>query len=344
MTPTNDTSPELHERFLLGDLAAGELSRFEQRLLNDPDLFEQVEAAEGELVDRYVRDELEADERRRFEERLLLSERIRERVRTARSLRKLAERSAASALEPNDGAVVRHLPPPAAGAGREVHRPVSTTQWLAWAACLVALVAAGVLALTSLRLQDRLDTLQEAHRGTVERALSAEERAEELHATAERARAQDAARVEQIERLHEQLDAGEERIAGLEERIERSAHEESAGTDAVRLTTVFLALANRADELQTLQLSTASDEVELVLDLDRLRMGDDLTVTLQHSRSDVPNWQKSGLEPTYTGPDGILSVALPIELFQPGEYRVEIKGPGGDTGDPIQSYHLMVQP
>lgn len=88
--PSQD--PQLFERFLLGDLPEADREALEERLLDDPDLFFEIELAEEELLDAYVRGELSAADRQRFEAVLGRAPRIQERLRFGRQLAAKANR------------------------------------------------------------------------------------------------------------------------------------------------------------------------------------------------------------------------------------------------------------
>jgi hypothetical protein len=355
MTPSHDPSTEPHERFLLGDLTAEERDRFEHRLLEDPDLFEQVEAAEDDLVDRYVRGEMEAAELRRFEERLLVSDRIRQRARTARSLHRITAGNETTngpvATGRTEGVRIGRLLPLGSRNGGPGHRSTSSSQWLAWAACLVSLVAAGVLALTGLHLQDRVDRVEQAHRSMVERALSAEQQAEEMSVALDRAQTHEA----EAETLRERLAERENRISALEELIRNSVRSSSAADDptqesdskSVSRTTLFLALTTRAEEQPVLKLPTEGDGVDLQLGLDRLQVNDELTVTVRRwweGRRQVLIWRKGDVEPVFVGPEGMVPITLPAECLLPGVYEIEITRLDGSEEIRVASYDLIVEP
>ena len=55
--------------YLLGKLSDPEVAQLESRLIEDPDLFSQLEVAEDDLFDAFARGQLDADERRRFVQR-----------------------------------------------------------------------------------------------------------------------------------------------------------------------------------------------------------------------------------------------------------------------------------
>jgi hypothetical protein len=84
-TPT----PEVQERirrYLLGQLTDGAREDFEQELLVDEDLFEELQVVEDELNDAYLLGELPRDERAQFEQYFLAAPERQEKLRFARAL------------------------------------------------------------------------------------------------------------------------------------------------------------------------------------------------------------------------------------------------------------------
>lgn len=73
-------------RYLLGELPEPARTAFEEAYFSNPELMEEIWAAETDLVDAYVTDRLDGDERRLFESRYLTSPQRRERVAVARAL------------------------------------------------------------------------------------------------------------------------------------------------------------------------------------------------------------------------------------------------------------------
>ena len=85
MTPT----PEVQERirrYLLGQLSDGARQEFEQELLVDEELFEELLVVEEELNDEYLTGELPRDERVQFEQHFLAAPERQENLRFARAL------------------------------------------------------------------------------------------------------------------------------------------------------------------------------------------------------------------------------------------------------------------
>lgn len=76
--------------YFLGDLAAEEAERLEEKCASDAELSERAHIVEAELADDYLREKLSAAERRRFEENYLTTEARWEKLRAAEYLWKIA--------------------------------------------------------------------------------------------------------------------------------------------------------------------------------------------------------------------------------------------------------------
>lgn len=98
MTNRETTDDRRLARYLLGQLTQDEQARVEEQYLADPDIHEELRAAERELIDQYVSGDL-AD-RTAFEAHFLTSPGRRERVAFARALRQALSRSPADTRAP----------------------------------------------------------------------------------------------------------------------------------------------------------------------------------------------------------------------------------------------------
>lgn len=325
--------PQL-ERYLLGNLPDEEIQQIEARLLAQPALFSRVETIEDDLVDRYVRDELSGEDRRRFEEHLLPADRIRRRVAFARSLHRFAEERS------TDDAGVPRFDDPEVGITpfrrmREPRRPL--TARLAWAACLVAVIGAGALALVNMRLQGDLQRALQGQEVATARAAAAEQQTTSLRDAVAQARGDGA----ETKALQAELAASRDRIATLEHRteeLEKAARpaEEPAATateKAAPSKVLFLALATRGSEGPTVLELPAPNGVTLQLDLDRRHPDGTLTVTVLKGKTTV--WRQSGLKPVVSGAEAMVPVTLPEPVLLPGSYRIEITAAGGESFEPI---------
>jgi hypothetical protein len=95
----NQEGREWMVRYLLGELQdEEEKARFEQRLLADEKLYEELLIAEDELMEAYLSGELSAGDKARFEEHFLGSPRCRERVENLRALREVLRRRPSSPI------------------------------------------------------------------------------------------------------------------------------------------------------------------------------------------------------------------------------------------------------
>lgn len=74
--------------YLLGQLPGEQQSHFEERLLTDDEVFQELEIVEDELVDEYLRDELTPAARAGFESHFMAAPAHREKLTFARAFRK----------------------------------------------------------------------------------------------------------------------------------------------------------------------------------------------------------------------------------------------------------------
>src|SRR5437868_12657887 len=79
-------------QYLLGELAEAEMSRFEEQLMTDDELFEMLLVVEDELIDERAAGELTAEEQARFDSYFLTTPTRRERLGLARTLHDYAVR------------------------------------------------------------------------------------------------------------------------------------------------------------------------------------------------------------------------------------------------------------
>lgn len=75
-------------QYLLGTLSQEQLAEFEERLLTDVGLYEELLMAEDELIDQFLGGELSAPERERIESHFLRTPERQEHLRFARTLRR----------------------------------------------------------------------------------------------------------------------------------------------------------------------------------------------------------------------------------------------------------------
>jgi len=339
MTRTNDTARERQlERYLLGTLSDDEKDRLESALLADHDLFSELDASEGSLIDRYLEGDLASEERQLFEERLLPSQRVRDRVAMAGALQRLADQRARHAKD-EDGRVVVPISP------FQNQRPVpgrSTTNWLAWAACLVLMLATGYLAVLNVRLQGRFENAHSDHQVAVDRALLAERKAAEH----EEALADALARLQNenadSSQLREALALRDEQISKLETEIKNGRRTPSnSQADEAQETILFLALATRAEENPTVLSLPIDGRVVLQLDLDRYHPPNGTRLQAVVERNGTPVWREEHLKPRFVGAEAMVPLVLPGEVLFPGSYTISItKAKPTEAEQTIGSYRF----
>jgi hypothetical protein len=81
-----DSDLDTEVRYLLGKMDDAEREAFQERVLDDPAVFDRVSDAENQLFDAYARGALDPLDRRRVQQRLLRSPRQEQKLRTARAL------------------------------------------------------------------------------------------------------------------------------------------------------------------------------------------------------------------------------------------------------------------
>ena len=85
---SNAAEQQTIREYLLGQLPGEQQSHFEERLLIDDDVFEELEIVEDELVDEYLREELTPADRAGFESHFMAAPEHREKLTFARTFRK----------------------------------------------------------------------------------------------------------------------------------------------------------------------------------------------------------------------------------------------------------------
>jgi len=336
MTRTNDTARERQlERYLLGTLAADDQDRLEEAFLADHDLFGELDAAEGILIDRYLEGDLPSEERQIFEERLLPSERVRDRVAMAGALQRLADERARR-TDGEAGAGVVPISP------FQNQRPVpgrSTTSWLAWAACLVLMLATGYLATLNIRLQNQFSEVHARYEAVLKRAAEAEEEAK----TNAEALSEAVSRVGDTEAVsshfRDELAFRNEQIDKL--KVEIAQMQTGQATTAVDPVVVFLAIATRSMAPMPVVERPTKAPIKLQLDLDRFEPEGDLEAVVK--RDGIEVWRRQDLEPVFAGPEAMTPLVLPNEMLLEGLYTIELTERTGDTTTPLNEYQFAIK-
>ena len=312
--------PERIRRYLLGRLSHEESDALETHLLHDGRLFELAEAIEDDLIDRYVRGELPADDAKRFERHLLPSRRIGERVDVARALAAWVDRERGGrpvADRPETGGVVVPL--------------FRRTARLAWAAALVAAIAAGALAFEVSRLHERLEDA-----GTpagVEHARGEETSSpiapvpEPVGEPTSASPGTDAP--QRIEELERELATAQERIASLESEVEQDPAERVAGVgadDTVPTATLFLAAITRgvAGE-KSLSLQNA-ERAEIFIPIGPRQPSGNVRTTV--TRDGTVIWDDPDTEVRTEEGHSMARLVLPRQSLSEGRYQVRLTEAG----------------
>ncbi|MFL6216917.1 MAG: CHAT domain-containing tetratricopeptide repeat protein [Blastocatellia bacterium] len=89
-----EADEKVMRQYLLGELAEAEMSRLEERLMTEGELFEMLTVVEDELIDERLDDALSPDERKRFDTYFLSTPARRERLEMPRGIRVYAARHA----------------------------------------------------------------------------------------------------------------------------------------------------------------------------------------------------------------------------------------------------------
>jgi hypothetical protein len=136
-------------RYLLGTLTEEEKARFEAEYFLDNNAFEEMEVAEDDLVDAYVHNQLSAEDGECFERILESSERLDARVQFARMMMtSIASRGEVHPEESSWRRIFSGLPGLASRGempASQIHSAARPGFRIAFAACVVAVIAAGLL-------------------------------------------------------------------------------------------------------------------------------------------------------------------------------------------------------
>src|SRR5579859_3904389 len=151
-------------RYLLGELSPEEHASFEDRYLADPDLFEQLAAAEDEMIHAYLQGQCSASEKAVMEKRIAASPDWRQKIEFERTLMDHVS------SVPAPGSVGAFSSASATGEIPRARRPLVTALRLAAVAVwlLVVLIGGMWLIITNLRLRQELAQVQ-AQKADLER-------------------------------------------------------------------------------------------------------------------------------------------------------------------------------
>ncbi|MEW6209447.1 MAG: hypothetical protein AB1631_13840 [Acidobacteriota bacterium] len=288
----------LIRQYLLGALSEDEQARFQDRLLTERDLFDELLIAENELTDDYLSQRLAEGERERFINYFLASPERRQKLRFARALSRHASESRDASTEP------RRWKSLFAFFSFQSIKPV-------WAAILLASFAGLLwLAVETARLRSQL------HQSRA--ALS---RAEQRERELEREMAQQRERSDEMAR---QL----EREQGFSDRLEREiASLKGLQADQIpgEITLALLPGAVRDEgAMSKAELPRGATRLRLQLALERSGFASFRAELRTPEGRQV--WSRDGLKASQNKEASLVEVRLPAGLLADGDYIITLRG------------------
>lgn len=309
--------------YLLGQLSESDEKRFEQRLMDDDELFSRAEALieciEDDLVEDYLRGELKNSEQSAFEQRFLGSPKIQGKLTLVQAL--IKKSNAQQMVAPTNLA--------------EKQRNLFRVQW--WrrtilqplpalaASLLLFVLGGGFWSATRIwRLEDRLSEMQ-----TRQLILVSSQEKLGLQLAEER---------QLTRQLTAELDSAAARSANLEQSIRALGQRTMSSVASFMLAP---GLSRGSGRVATVQLSQKQQLFELRLDLGldeypayRAAVcnagGEEILV---HSR----------LSSTRIGDQVLVVFHVPSELLQPGQYLVKLFGiTSAGNREQLELYHFRL--
>ena len=304
-------SDKIIARYLLGELPEEERDRFEERLFTDDLFFHQIEAARDQLTEDYLRGSLSGRERERFETYYLASPSRRERVDTTRALIQLANRAAGEA--PAASSVV----------GSFRSKTPKLRLWLA-AAALVLIAAGVLLVIQSIRLQGRVQGLEDQRA-----ALQREEEALRRQLSEQKADAQ---------QISEQLSGVEAERARLEKELE-AVKKGRVGADESSIASLTLSPVLVRDESKIPLLKITPDirraRVRMSFDAPRYAAYEATLETVEGRRV----WRGAGLKAS----GSTVTVYIPANQLREADYLLTLSGvTNRGRGEEVGKYYFRV--
>jgi anti-sigma factor RsiW len=307
--------------YLLGELREADQSALEERYFAEPEVFEQVVAAENKLLDDYSRGRLSEDRRARFERVYLTNPARRERVKFARALATrldagamaVSPRSATASWWQNVLAGLRGLTP-------------ALRYSLAFATVLVLIFGAWFLLNAWRRQRESAQIQANAARQVRERAEQAEQ-----------------------ERKHPPEVASGPNVnqpppAPAPQPTVPPAPTPETGPRSVTLALTFGGVrGGGSGRTPALSLSPATSQVRLVL-----RLNDDDYSAYRASLQTAAGSEivhQADLKPLTSASGATLVLTVSARLLPPGEYVLKISGlnPNGEVDDLSKSPFVIVR-
>jgi hypothetical protein len=333
-----DTDDGRHlRRYLLGRLPEAESDELEVRLLAEPDVHQEMLAAEDDLVDDYALGRLDAADREAFEGLLLPRPGIGPRLAFARSL------GAAAATEARTAAPAAARRPAGvpwserAAAWLGGLMPAPALRLAAAAAAVVLVTAAGWSAWQGVELRRELATLEASQRELSGERAELVRRERELRGELAEARRVAAALAGSGN--GERTAAAAQRIEELEGEVERLRRLPPPRREPVAVS-YLLAMATRGSGVPELAVPEAADTVELQLETADAAYFDRFQVRVL-GPGGAEAWSRTGL--TADAEAGTVTAELPASVLAPGRYEVLLEGVGDGGGELLAAYELQVR-
>ena len=320
-------SEKLIARYLLGELPEAQQVEIEDRAFQDKEYLASITAVENDLIDEYVRDEMPDEVRRRFENRFLASAERRKRVDFAKALTKVGAEYALGEKSINA---------PVAISWRDsleaFFSSLNPVAKFAMAAIVLLVLVEGAWLITeTLRLRNRLTTLQaenqsrQNERQTLEQQMELERRRnDEL-----------AARLNHEKQQREQSD---ESLRQLSE-----TQNTPAPRPVIASLTLLPGLSRGAGDKPGLVIAPDTRLVRLQIGIDPEEQFKTFAVDLR-TVAGRQVWTRENLTARNRRGARSIALTLPATALKPGEYELRLTGvsEGGATQD-VGFYYFDVR-
>ena len=290
-------------RYLLGELPEQELEQFEQLLMSDDDMYQELMFAEDDLIDDYISNMLSEEDRAKFKRRFLVVPELRQNVSFTSALRKHALKTAPQIVAEE---VVSGRPSLFESLKNLFKQPVFA---FSFAMVLLAAIALNTWLFRQnsqlKRTVQQLET-QQARSGTVdlqEQLSSAHQRNQQLEAEVLR---------------QQQLLAEESRKLQLAQAQQNGTTQDRSGVLALTLTSGFV---RDSGEWTRVSLPPNKDEVMFRLDV----AGGDYRSyrAVLQTIEGQPKWSKKDLK---FRAGNFVPLKVPARILVPGDYRITLNG------------------
>ena len=312
-------NPAVDERqicqYLLGKLGLEEQQRFEEQLMTQESLFDELMVLEDELIDEYLKGTLSPVDRTDFEKHFLATPERRQKIQFAQALRKHV---AAAALQQSPAPLSR---PSFWQSFLALVRAQSPSFRYGFQAALSAVIVAGLwMGGTTWRLSTQVAQIRS------QRSVS-EER-------------------EQL--VRQQLEEQRRRSQELEQQLvlAQAQGQKPLEISLSRLVTFVLSpnlVRDSSGTSKRLAIPPDTDLVELRLELTDHTYQNYRAALQDDEGSEILAFNK--LKPERSGPNQVLGLTVPAKSLQRGDYLLKLSG-ASKTGefDPLGSYYFRVLP